>query len=565
LDGAVVPTWIATVLRDIRNADMLHLALVVINSPGANCIGGRGKSGLWSSGLFRLYEALDHRLFRVKKDALKPVDVMEDLSGAGGQCRQPFVVQARHHLAGAERGRIHAANLDVVLDFSCGAASEEWIDCSRWGVWSVHIGDQKNGRRIPMLFPEIYARRPVVQTEVRVRTKYIPSDRVIYRAFSRLNFLSLYLSRNGICWKMAAALMRCLRNLQSCGWEGLPSLDPGEETDTCPNGFPGPPGVLTMARFLIRSTADVSLRLTRRSLYRNQWILALRPRAGDGSSVRDSRAFRLIIPSRKCFYADPFILKKGGINYVFCEEYPFDRPKGLISCFQVDASGNYSEPRVVLEREYHLSYPFVFEWQGQTYLLPETGANRTIEIYRAVEFPYRWELAHVLMENVHARDATLLEYGGKFWLFVNSQTEGQPEYEELDVFFANSPFGPWTAHPKNPVVSDVRRARPAGQFIRMNGQLLRPAQDCSVRYGYAVWFNRVDVLSETDYREVPVQRIDPDWLPGNLATHTYNQNEDFEVLDAQLLIRKRELTWRFPSMRDRFHNGSDRALARCTQ
>jgi hypothetical protein len=244
----------------------------------------------------------------------------------------------------------------------------------------------------------------------------------------------------------------------------------------------------------------------------------------------------LILPPRGHCYADPFLWQRDGRNYVFFEEFRFDRPKGVISCFEIDRSGNPGPTRVALERDYHLSYPFLFEWRGQTYLLPETSANRTVELYRAIAFPHQWELDRVLMRDVTLTDATLFQHGGRFWLFASPQGQPHSINDELNLYFADSPLGPWTPHPGNPVVADVRRARPAGRLLRVNGRLFRPAQDCSVRYGYAVSFQRIDVLTETAYEETCAGRIEPDWLPGNLATHTFNHNEDFEVVDAQFQV-----------------------------
>jgi len=125
------------------------------------------------------------------------------------------------------------------------------------------------------------------------------------------------------------------------------------------------------------------------------------------------------------------------------------------------------------------------------------------------------------------------------------------ESNELSLFWANSLFGPWQPHPKNPVVCDVRRARPAGSLFFDQGSLIRPAQDCTARYGYAISLNRVDELSETDYREVPVATILPDWMDGIHATHTFNRLSGITVLDARSRVP------RFPLLR--------RALARRSQ
>jgi hypothetical protein len=119
---------------------------------------------------------------------------------------------------------------------------------------------------------------------------------------------------------------------------------------------------------------------------------------------------------------------------------------------------------------------------------------------------------------------------------VAAQGQAHSENDELNLYFADSPLGPWALHPRNPVVADVRRARPAGRVLRVNGRLFRPAQDCSVRYGYAVSFQRIDVLTETAYEESGAGRLEPGWLPGNVATHTFNRDEDFEAVDAQFEV-----------------------------
>ena len=45
-------------------------------------------------------------------------------------------------------------------------------------------------------------------------------------------------------------------------------------------------------------------------------------------------------------------------------------------------------------------------------MIPESAENRTIELYRFRVFPDDLEFVHILMENVEAYDATLVEYNG---------------------------------------------------------------------------------------------------------------------------------------------------------
>jgi hypothetical protein len=267
---------------------------------------------------------------------------------------------------------------------------------------------------------------------------------------------------------------------------------------------------------------------------KERWFIGIR-RLSPGTDPLPQRLddFRYLIPPRDRFYADPFVIQRNGKNYLFFEDYRYDQRKAVISCIEIDSKGDLSAPEVVLARNYHLSYPFLFEWNDQVFMIPETSQNRTIELYRAISFPHHWQLEAVLMEDVRAVDATVLRRQGKFWLFVNTAAPGCPIDDELFLFHADTPLGPWTPHRCNPIVSDVRTARPAGGCLIHDGTLVRPSQDCSVSYGHAISFNRVETLSEGEYKETLIHRIDPTSMPGTLGTHTYNRNDDYAVLDSR--------------------------------
>jgi hypothetical protein len=88
------------------------------------------------------------------------------------------------------------------------------------------------------------------------------------------------------------------------------------------------------------------------------------------------------------------------------------------------------------------------------------------------------------------------------------------------------------------VKSDVRSARPAGRLFRHGGHWYRPAQDCSVRYGYATVVHRIERIDREEYREVEASRIFPNWLPDMAGTHTLNAAGGLTVVDAWLKRRK---------------------------
>ena len=165
-------------------------------------------------------------------------------------------------------------------------------------------------------------------------------------------------------------------------------------------------------------------------------------------------------------------------------------------------------------------------------MIPETSGQRTLELYHCVSFPHRWELEKVLMTDVNAVDATLAEMEGRWWLFVNmAMVEGNlKNWDELYLFYADSPFGPWKPHARNPVKSDG----PAGRVFFQDGHFYRPAQDCSRRYGYAISINRILCINPTEYEEKEVSKILPHWRRNLVANHTLNYMEGLTVIDGLL-------------------------------
>jgi hypothetical protein len=186
----------------------------------------------------------------------------------------------------------------------------------------------------------------------------------------------------------------------------------------------------------------------------------------------------------------------------------------------------------------HLSYPFIFEWRGDYYMIPETGEKNVVELYRSAAFPFEWQLEKVLLEAKSPLDTTLIEVEGTWWMFVSIQEEGVlVNWDELHLYHADSPFGPWKPHARNPVVSDVRSARPAGRLFWSDDVLYRPSQDSSMRYGYAVAVNRITSLSPTEYAETQVSKILPDWDKDVLGVHTLNTAGELTVIDC--LVKRR--------------------------
>ena len=336
----------------------------------------------------------------------------------------------------------------------------------------------------------------------------------------------------------AASLERVLFHMERLVARSVERFATGrlEAAEPAPAASPSPmPGVARAGLSLANSlAARVANRLTARHLHREHWRIGWRRPAGDGIAARlalPQAPFSFLPDDAARYYADPFVFRHAGTAYLFCEEYPYATWKGVISVSTIGEDGKASVPRIVLERPYHLSYPMVFEREGAIFMIPETSANRSVELYRALRFPDEWRLEAVLMEGLSAADATLVERDGRLWLFAAIAEEGASSWDTLGLFHAGRLTGPWTPHAANPVLVDARAARPAGMMIERGGELIRPAQDCTGGYGSALTLCRVDRLDPEHYAQTVVARLTAP--PGTgFGMHTLNEAGGIEVIDC---------------------------------
>jgi hypothetical protein len=256
---------------------------------------------------------------------------------------------------------------------------------------------------------------------------------------------------------------------------------------------------------------------------------------GQGNLLKpDFATFNKLVPPTRKFWADPMLIEKNSLRYIFFEEYDHRKRLGRISVTCLNHDGKWVHPQPVLEKPYHLSYPFVFEWNGRYFMVPESAEIGRIDLFECVEFPLRWEFCKTLINNVLARDTTLIQKDGIWWLFTAiAETKAQGANVELFIFSNKDLFNAnWKSHPMNPVCSDIRRSRPAGRIFKRNGKLYRPSQDCSRGYGYGFDLNEIEILTASDYREKLVQSVRPDWDPKVIGTHTLGTVGSFTVIDA---------------------------------
>jgi hypothetical protein len=540
LDSYVSSAWVAKIVEDIQASGFAHIDLVVLNTPPPQQRPPLGKRlrNHWKLTLFHRYEQWDYKRNKSASDAKAATDLSPLLGGVPCITVHPIRKGFTDRIPDDELDAIRVHNLDVLFRFGFRIIRGGILGAARYGVWSFHHDDNLKYRGGPPLFWELYEQNPVSGTILQILTDSLDGGHVIYRGHSSTDLTSLYRSRNPIYWKTAEYALRRLRDLDTWGMEYIESLPTYGEQEAYTRGIYRTPDALQMAIFLARRFFR-SLRARIASRLHGshpQWFLAIRRRTA-AHSFHDGSGYQLMLPPKDRFYADPFLFERDGKTYLFFEDLRYNEGRALISYCELSPEGKPGTPVEVLRRPYHLSYPFLFEENGDIYMIPETKENRTVELYRATSFPSEWALEAVLLDNIHAVDATIHKSDGKYWMFAGISNGRFSTCDELGIFFSDALTGPWIPHPANPVVSDVRRARPAGALFRNGDRLIRPSQDCAKAYGYAIVFSEVLTLTETEYEERPFSRLHPDWVNGNQGTHTYTRTGKFEVIDGNFAAK----------------------------
>ncbi len=245
------------------------------------------------------------------------------------------------------------------------------------------------------------------------------------------------------------------------------------------------------------------------------------------------------------FYADPVPCYWKGKHYLFFEDLPPETNKGLLSVVEFDENGPTGSAQVCLEEDYHLSYPYLIEHEGEMMMIPETSNNGDVALYRAKNFPFGWERTQILLENIDAADVTITQRDGKYWIFCVTRDGGGGYSDCLSIFYADNLLGPWLPHAQNPVLIDTAKARPAGNFYEVDGKLMRPVQDCTKSYGAEMRLMEVTKLSPTDFEQEEVAHLVPNKRWPGRKLHTLNRVGRLEVVDGAILRPRFEplLSW----------------------
>ncbi len=540
LDEWTLPAWQVEALRQAQALPFVDFAAAVYNKEPR--VGPSRWDLLKKQWAYSAYLKADRLAFRrLANDAFQPVDAQPFFSEAQVLEVVPQRTKFVHRFTAGDVAAIKAQNLDVLVRFGFAILKGDVLQSARYGIWSYHHGDNREYRGGPPMFWEIFEEREVSGVLLQQLSDQLDGGLVLERSVGKTNLFSLQVNKNGSYWKSAAFLARQLSWLHHHGWEALKHRAPKDPAHE--KAIYRTPTNTQMARYAGRLAKRVAKRVHETVTQRVEWHVAVRRRE-EGQLPWDApEKYRQLAKHPEAYLADPFLAEQGTNTWLFCEAYVYAQKRGEIWATLLSAEvPQHGEWQPVIQLPHHVSYPHVFSQGGQWFLIPESRAAKRVDLYEATAFPFQWKRRATLLEGIELVDPTLHVNADGFWLFgAVAPTPGAPASDELWVFHATALEGPYKPHAFNPVIADVRCARPAGAMFIQDGMLWRPSQKGARGYGQGIDFQQVKTLSPTHYEETTAATW-TDAGPGLRGLHTYNRSTSFEVIDVEVISAKRP--WR---------------------
>ena len=527
LEGKKIDRWQSEMISNITNSYYAEIKwLIRLNSNQSKTKRNFPfyKKSFWH----QLFIKLDQKIFKIKPNAFDEINFNSIKFNA-----EIKISSTKKSLNKESKKRLDKfidKKIDVILDLSETKPELNSKNLSKYGIWYLTFSDYtpKNKNLSGLL--EVLHKKDYINS--RLIVSFENQNKTLFSSKSFVDITSIHKSRNSVFWKTSLFIPRQLENLYNNRQEFVDRINNREPLSSL-KIIENNPRLLSLFKHIFRTTKNVVKNKLFKHFIFNQWILLFK--VSENYKTKDySKEYSRITPPKDRIWADPFIYNNNGKYFVFIEEMLIKQNKGFISVMELSINGTFSKPTPIIENEYHMSYPFLFEDNDHLYMIPETGSNKTIELYKCVDFPYKWEFLKVLLEGEKAVDTTVLKYNNKYWIFTNiKEVLGASAHEELFLYYTDDIInGKWNAHPKNPIVSDVRYARPAGNIFVKDNKLYRPAQNCSKRYGYGINIQEIISLNENEYEEKNVDSISPNWASDLLGTHTINHCEGITIIDA---------------------------------
>lgn len=425
---------------------------------------------------------------------------------------------------------VGALGLDIILRFGLNIIKGDILNAAKYGIWSFHHDDEQLIRGGPPGFWEIFERHDVNGILIQRLTEKLDSGYLVMKTFVPVIRHSYNTHLNELLRIGVQQMILAFNKVSACESFSQSKVQ-FQELSSSAKIYRKPSNIQMVNFLFLLFLNKVSFHF--KDLFRHEnWNIGF----GEGDfsdfskSIKELKINWLSSNENSFFKADPFLVKLDeGLNIVY-EHYSYKKSRAYIASQPLQSKINVGKP--LINENHHLAFPSIIDIDDQQYCVPESIDSGKSYIYKVEPLTGKMSSIAYLNLKFPAVDPVIFRFEGRFWLFCTHKPFGTSN--NLFIYHTDSLMGNWMGHPKNPVKTDVRNSRMAGNIFKFEEHLIRPAQCNDLFYGNGLVFNKITKLTDLEYEEEEIFALKPSFLAKfNKGVHTINFKDGFFVIDGK--------------------------------
>ncbi len=416
-------------------------------------------------------------------------------------------------------------NFDVIVRMGSGIIKGEMLNASKNGIFSFHHGDNEYFRGGPPGFWEVFYEKPLTGFIVQKLNQILDGGEILFKGHveTKRNY---YQNQISVYKNSAKYLSKVLEDLRNNKIKNIKNESNNAKVYKDPK-------FLEIVIYLFKTYLKLGKKFFFEFLLNKKirWHVSYRSNVNmKNLKLKEFKVIQNLNKNR--FLADPFIIQRNKRNFIFLEDFYFSKNKGVISCYEI-LNENEKFLGTVLEENFHLSFPYLFNYKNQIFMCPETHQKEEIRIYICEKFPYKWKFYKTLIKNINAVDTILFEKDNIWWMFTSTSNKSIKDFNELNIFYSeNGPLTDnWHTHSLNPVVVNPNIARNGGVVFDKEKIFRISQKNRSNIYGESFSINEIKILDKKNFKEEIIQNVFPKFKNRLKGTHHLNNYGNFFVND----------------------------------
>ncbi len=420
--------------------------------------------------------------------------------------------------------KIQDLDLDIIVRGNApGIFQGEILKISKQGIISFHHGDNNWNRGSPPAFWEVYHKKPSTGFIIQILNSELDGGTVVYKGSVTTkrtyveNLVSLY-SESYPCLSHFIMKEDFSDNFQSTVFS---------------NQLLKKPTVIQSLTYIYKVVFAFFKRIFESRILKigDRWGVAFVHSKWEVASLRKGVVIK---NPTDHYYADPFVITKNDKTICYVEDYSRQAKKGCISAIEIFSNGEYKILGEIIKEEFHMSFPYIFEYENNLFMIPETSQSNSIRLYRCTDYPMKWEYQGDIFKDIDAADTMVFLFNNKWWLLTNTKGHyGNDHCSRLLAFYSDSPISAnWTPHENNPIVFDSRIARNGGILFSKNGFVVRGRQKQDFNaYGASLSLSKIIQLTKNSFIEEKITDVNPEFFKKIKGCHHMHANDEYTVYD----------------------------------